>query len=293
MNILITGACGQLGRTFRDISGGYDHKFIFTDVSGEEGVIRLDASDPEAVMEMMRKSDVDVIINCAGYTDVNRAESDAEKAHAVNVRVPAVLAAAAKDADVVLIHISTDYVFDGQANTPYRENDVAGPLNVYAKTKLEGDSAVVESGCRHLILRTSWLYSCYGKNFFKTIEDKASMNPEIKVVIDQTGTPTYAYDLAQAILWIVDEGKLGNTGVYNYSDEGVCSWYDFARAIVRGFGYSCAVRPCRTEDYPSPAVRPAYSVLDKSLFKETFGYDVPHWEDSLALCIKEFSGKEE
>ncbi len=289
MNILITGACGQLGRTFRDLSSGYDHNCLFTDVAEGDGVSALDAADAEAVMDFVRGSRVDVIVNCAGYTDVNRAESEEGKAHRINVDAPAALAAAAKETGAVLIHISTDYVFDGEANTPYRETDEPNPLGVYARTKYEGEKAVRESGCRHIIMRTAWLYSCYGKNFFRTIEGRAAESPSLNVVMDQVGTPTYAYDLAQAVFMIIDDGKLDLTGTYHYSNEGVCSWYDFAKAINRGFGYLCDVRPCRTEDYPSPVRRPAYSVLDKSLFRRTFGYEVPHWEDSLQLCINEYN----
>ncbi len=288
MNILITGASGQLGRTLSDISAGYDHKCFFTDVLPGEGVLHLDVTEESEVLEFMRTHAVDVVINCAGYTDVNKAESDEEKARLLNVHAPEVLASSAAKTGAVLIHISTDYVYDGQASTPYRETDSAGPLNIYAKTKLEGDMAVAGSGCRYLIFRTAWLYSCYGRNFFKTIEDKASKTPGIKVVFDQVGAPTYAYDLALAIFCIIDDGRLDNCGIYHFSDEGVCSWYDFAKAIVRGFGYTCNVQPCRSDEFPSPVRRPAYSVLDKSLFKKTFGYEVPHWEDSLELCIKEY-----
>ncbi len=288
MNVLITGACGQLGRSLMDISRGYDHKCIFTDVLPGEDVHALDVTDATAVMGFMKEHEVDVVINCAGYTDVNRAESDMERAELINARAPEVLASVARETDAVLIHVSTDYVYDGTKNTPYKESDAPGPLGVYGRTKLEGDRAVMDSGCRYIILRTSWLYSCYGKNFFRTIENKASACPEIKVVCDQTGTPTFAYDLALAMFMIIDDGRLDKTGVYHYSDEGVCSWYDFAKAINRGMGYTCNVLPCATADYPSPVRRPAYSVMDKSLFKETFGYEIPHWEDSLAVCINDF-----
>ncbi len=288
MNILITGAGGQLGCALRKISAGYDHNCIFTDVVEGENMIALDATDSEAVRTLMKKHDVDVIVNCAGYTDVGRAEDDLEKARIINAELPAVLASAAKGAEAVMIHISTDYVFDGKANTPYRETDATGPQGVYARTKLEGELAVSGSGCRHIILRTAWMYSCFGKNFFRTVEKKASESAAMSVVCDQAGTPTYAIDLAQAIFWIIDDGKLNHTGIYHYSNEGVCSWYDFAKAINRGLGYTCDIRPCRTDEYPSKVSRPAYSVLDKSLFKETFGYDIPHWEDSLLLCINEF-----
>ncbi len=288
MNILITGAGGQLGRTLKDVSAGYGHECIFTDLIGGEDIFSLDVTDADAVVRFMDLHGVEAVINCAGYTDVNRAESDEEKARLINAEAAGILAAAAKENDAVLIHISTDYVFDGKANTPYAEKDEPSPLSAYGRTKLEGEKAVTESGCRYIILRTAWLYSPYGKNFFKTIEAKASDCPSLNVVIDQVGTPTYAYDLARAIFRIIDEDKLDNVGIYHYSNEGVCSWYDFARAINRGFGYLCDVRPCRSSDFPSPVERPSYSVLDKSLFKRTFGCEIPHWEDSLNLCILEY-----
>ncbi len=288
MKILVTGANGQLGRTLMDLSAGYDHEFIFTSRTAGAGVLPLDAADASAVAGMMKANAVGVIINCAGYTDVAAAESDAEAAYMSNVHLPAALASAAKDSGAVLIHFSTDYVFDGKAHAPYGENSPANPLSVYAQTKLEGDRAVVESGCEYMIFRTSWLYSCHGKNFFRTIEEKASQSPSVNVVDDQVGTPTYAVDLAEAVLRIIDGGMLDRTGLYNYSNEGECSWYDFAKAISGSFGYGCDVRPCRTDDYPSKVRRPAYSVLDKTLFRETFGIEVPEWESSLDRCVEEF-----
>ncbi len=291
MKILITGAGGQLGRILRDISVEFDHECIFTDVVGAGDVVALDVTDADAVMDMMKTHDVDVVVNCAGYTDVDKAESEEEKAYMINAAAPGILAAAAKETGAVMIHISTDYVFGGEANTPYAETDEPSPLGVYGRTKLEGEKAVAESGCGYIILRTAWLYSRYGKNFFKTIEAKAADCPSLNVVVDQVGAPTYACDLARAIFMIIDDGKLGNTGVYHYSDEGICSWYDFAKAINREFGYLCDVRPCRSADYPSPVKRPAYSALDKSLFKKTFGYEIPHWEDSLNMCVRDFLSK--
>lgn len=291
MNILVTGACGQLGLTLRGLSSGYDHKCVFTDVAAGEDVVYLDVTDPKAVREAVAGNEIDVIINCAGYTDVNRAEDEEDKARLINAVAPAVLAGAARENGAVLIHISTDYVFDGNANTPYPEDAPKYPLGAYARTKLEGEQAVLASGCRYIILRTAWMYSCYGKNFFRTIVEKTADLPSISVVNDQTGTPTYAYDLASAIFLMIDDGKLDRTGVYNYSDEGVCSWYDFAKAINRGMGHICDVRPCGTSGFPSKVRRPAYSVLDKTKFKETFGYEVPHWQDSLDLCIAEYYSK--
>ena len=291
MNILVTGACGQLGCTFRELSRGYDFDFIFTDVVDGDGVVALDATDPAAVDKMVSDHKIDVIVNCAGYTDVARAEDDEEKARLLNAVLPGVLAGAAKKSGAMLMHISTDYVFDGKSCVPYDENDAPGPLGAYARTKLLGEQAVRESGCRHMIFRTAWLYSVYGKNFFKTMEDKTSDQPSVKVVIDQVGTPTYAPDLAHAIIYIIENGLLGHEGTYHYTNEGVCSWYDFAKAINRKFGYLCDVQPCHTSDFPSKVQRPSFSVLDKSLFKKTFGLEIPHWEDSLELAVSEYQLK--
>lgn len=289
MNILVVGANGQLGRTFMDLSRGYDFGFIFTDVIGGDGVVELDALDADAVRDVMKKHDVDVIINCAGYTDVNKAEDEEDRARKLNVELPSVLAAAAKKAGAVLVHISTDYVFDGNSSVPYREEDTPVPIGAYARTKYEGEVAVQASGCRYIIIRAAWLYSCYGKNFFKTMEALTSERPSVNVVIDQVGTPTYAVDLADAILYIIDNEMIDKTGLYHYTNEGVCSWYDFAKSINRKFGYLCNVTPCHTDDFPSKVVRPSYSVLDKSLFKRTFGMDIPHWEDSLELAVAEYN----
>ncbi len=288
MNILVTGAFGQLGSAFRKISKGYDEDCFFTSRTGDGEISALDVTDASAVMDFVKEHSIDVIVNCAGYTDVNRAESEKEEASLLNAVVPGILAAAAKETDALLIHFSTDYVYDGESNTPYRENSPAGPLNCYGQTKLDGDMTIAASGCRYMIFRISWMYSIYGKNFFKTIDAKTSEQPCINVVSDQVGTPTYANDLADAVLWIITSGQTDKTGIYNYSNEGVCSWYDFAHAINRKCGNLCEVRPCSSEDFPSPVRRPKYSVLDKSLFKETFGYEIPHWEDSLELCVREY-----
>ncbi|MBR2064795.1 MAG: dTDP-4-dehydrorhamnose reductase [Bacteroidales bacterium] len=289
MNILVVGANGQLGRSIHDASRASENRFIFTDVTAGDEVIALDATDSSAVKHVVGSYDVDVIVNCAGYTDVNKAEAEEEMPRRLNAGLPAVLAEAAKEAGAVLIHISTDYVFDGKSSVPYVEDDVTSPLGVYGRTKLEGERAVADSGCRHIIIRTAWLYSCYGKNFFKTMEALTSSKPSVNVVMDQTGTPTYAPDLADAIMHIIENDMLGCQGIYNYSNEGVCSWYDFAKAICRGFGYMCDVDPCRSADFPSPVQRPSYSVLDKTLFKKTFGYVIPHWEDSLQFAICEYN----
>ena len=285
MKILVTGAMGQLGREISKLADSTEHTYIYTDVRAHEGVAELDVTDAEAVNAAVQG--VDVIVNCAAYTDVNKAESDAEAAHKVNALAPAVLAEAAKAAGAMLIHVSTDYVFDGQANVPYTEDAARNPLGVYGRTKMEGEDAIIKSGCRHLIFRTSWLYSNTGKNFFLTMADKTAEHPTLKVVADQVGTPTYAMDLAELIYNIIDNQMIDKVGIYHFTDEGVCSWYDFAKAICDGLGHLCDVVPCRTVDYPTKAVRPHYSVLDKTKVKETFGIDIPHWRDSLTCCMQD------
>ena len=286
MKILVTGAMGQLGREISKLADSTEHTYIYTDVRAHEGVAELDVTDAEAVNAAVQG--VDVIVNCAAYTDVNKAESDAEAAHKVNALAPAVLAEAAKAAGAMLIHVSTDYVFDGQANVPYTEDAARNPLGVYGRTKMEGENAIVASGCRHLIFRTSWLYSNTGKNFFLTMADLTASKPELKVVVDQVGTPTYAYDLAYLITYIIEENLLDRNGVYNYSDEGVCSWYDFAAEICSLLGHTCRIVPCRSEEYPTPAERPHYSVLDKSKVKRDFGIEIPYWRHSLAMAVQEY-----
>ena len=286
MKILVTGAMGQLGREISKLADSTEHTYIYTDVRAHEGVAELDVTDAEAVNAAVQG--VDVIVNCAAYTDVNKAESDAEAAHKVNALAPAVLAEAAKAAGAMLIHVSTDYVFDGQANVPYREDAARNPLGVYGRTKMEGEDAIVKSGCRHLIFRTSWLYSTTGKNFFLTMSELTASKPELKVVVDQVGTPTYAYDLAYLITYIIEENLLDRNGVYNYSDEGVCSWFDFATEICSLLGHTCRIVPCRSEEYPTPAERPHYSVLDKSKVKRDFGIEIPYWRHSLAMAVQEY-----
>ena len=286
MKILVTGALGQLGREISKLADSTEHTYIYTDVRAHEGVAELDVTDAEAVNAAVQG--VDVIVNCAAYTDVNKAESDAEAAHKVNALAPAVLAEAAKAAGAMLIHVSTDYVFDGQANVPYTEDSVRNPLGVYGRTKMEGEDAIIKSGCRHLIFRTSWLYSTTGKNFFLTMSELTASKPELKVVVDQVGTPTYAYDLAYLITYIIEENLLDRNGVYNYSGEGVCSWYDFATEICSLMGHTCRIVPCRSEEYPTPAERPHYSVLDKSKVKRDFGIEIPYWRQSLAMAVLDY-----
>ena len=295
MKILVTGASGQLGREIMRQSRCSGHTFIFTDlrpgtvdVSGEEfSVAALDITDVDDVAGVMTQ-DVDVIINCAAYTDVNAAETEYDLAERINVQGASVLAEAAAAYDSLLIQISTDYVFDGQVNVPYTEEQIPCPLSRYGMTKMRAEQKIMESGCRYMIFRTSWMYGIYGKNFFLTMDRLTAENPEIKVVSDQTGTPTSAYDLASFIHYIIENDMLDRTGVYNYSNEGTCTWYDFAKEINDLLGHTCRIIPCRTSDFPSPAARPAYSVLDKTKVKETFGVEIPYWRDSLKLVVQEY-----
>lgn len=289
MNILVTGANGQLGNCIRKAAKGSKDNYIFTDVT------ELDITDAEAVATMVKDCGINVIVNCAAYTNVDRAETDVDFAEKLNSMAVDNLAKAVKANDGVLIHVSTDYVFGGsQGNTPRTETEPVNPTGVYGLTKLHGEQAVAESGCRALIFRTAWLYSEYGKNFVKTMLNLTSSKPEIKVVFDQVGTPTYAQDLGDAIVNIIDNRKFdGNEGVYHYSNEGVCSWFDFTKSIAEIAGNTaCDIRPCHSDEFPSPVVRPFYSVLDKTKFKQTFGLHVPYWTDSLKTCIKNIKENE-
>ena len=274
---------GQLGHAVRKLSFGSEHEYVFTDINDSEGVSRLDITDKEAVRGMV--DGADVIVNCAAYTDVNGAEGNEALAMKVNAEAAGILAEAAREAGALLMHVSTDYVFDGKGNVPYDEDAQPSPVNAYGRTKLEGEKAIAASGCRYMIFRTSWLYSDVGKNFYLTMNRLTAEKPELKVVMDQAGTPTNAYDLAFLICHIIETDMLDKTGVYNYSNDGVCSWYDFAREINNMLGHTCRVEPCRTDEFPSPAQRPQYSVLDKSKVKKTFGVEVPHWRESLQLLI--------
>ena len=287
MKIVVTGSLGQLGYELMRQAKESQHTYIFTDVRESELTTSLDITDAEAV-EAFIGDDVDVIINCAAYTDVNRAESDEAMALKINSDAPGNLARAALRADALLIHISTDYVFDGRGYLPYSEDSQTGPLSAYGRTKLSGEKAVEESGCRYMIFRTAWLYSLTGKNFFLTMADLTASKPMLKVVYDQVGTPTYAADLAFLIAHIIEENKLDRTGLYHYTNEGVCSWYDFTKEINDLLGHTCNVMPCRTEEFPTPAARPHYSVLEKKKVRETFGLEIPHWKESLRLAVKEY-----
>ncbi len=287
MNILVTGANGQLGREIRNASAGSAHRFIFTDISQmpELETVYLDITNIDAVRIICASEDIDVIVNCAAYTDVEKAESDISFADLLNHTAAANLAAVACERDATLIHVSTDYVFDGEGNTPYRESDSPSPLGAYGITKFAGERSVMNSGCRYLIFRTAWLYSPYGKNFVRTMARLTATNETVRVVFDQAGSPTYAAGLARLIVKIISDGMLDRTGIYHYTDEGVISWYDLAVAVNRLCGHSCRVLPCHTGEYPSKARRPKYSVLDKTLVKDTFGITIPYWFDSLAECI--------
>lgn len=287
MKILVTGASGQLGCCIRKASLNSEHEFIFTDLRADETTESLDITDADNLLRTVREREVSVIINCAAYTDVNRAESDEVMAYKINEQAPLNLAEAAAAVDGLLIHISTDYVFDGTSCKPYREDMETCPVSVYGRSKLAGEKAIESSGCRYVVLRTAWLYSNYGKNFYKTMIELTAAKPEIKVVADQVGTPTCANDLAEAVVRIIDENLYKENGIYHYSNEGACSWYDFAKEICVGVGHLCDVYPCRTEDFPTPAARPHYSVLDKTKFKTTFGIEIPHWRESMVSCISD------
>lgn len=288
MRILVTGGDGQLGTCLKIASENSGNEYIFTDVDD------IDITDPEAVALGVGCNNFDLIVNCAAYTNVEKAEEQPEFAEKLNAEAVGNLAKAAKDNGCTLIHISTDYVFGGnQGNTPRNESEPTNPTGVYGLTKLHGEQKIAESGCKAIIIRTAWLYSEFGKNFVKTMLTLTATKPELKVVIDQTGTPTYSRDLASAIVDIIDNNKFpGNEGTYHYSDEGVCSWYDFTKEIAELSGHTeCKIEPCSSSEFPSAVVRPSYSVLDKTKFKNTFHIAIPYWKDSLKKCIKNLAGK--
>lgn len=288
MNILVTGAGGQLGKAVRNIADAYRHRCIFTDLTPDGEVLALDVTDPDAVGRFLDGHKVDVVVNCAAYTAVDKAEDDEHNAYRINAAAVGILADAVASRNLTLIHISTDYVFDGQANSPYREDDVPSPLNAYGRTKLEGERLILASGCRHIIVRTAWLYSCNGRNFYNTVVEKTAESSHMNVVVDQVGCPTYASDLAQALFHIIEKGTEGKEGIYHYTGQGVCSWYDFAVAIRDAVGHICRIDPCRSSDYPAKAKRPVYSVLDCSRIKKVFGLDIPHWTESVRMCTMDY-----
>lgn len=295
MNILITGANGQLGNEMRVISKDPTDRYVFTDVNQEEGVetTYLDITDLDAVTRMVKDNDIKVIVNCAAFTNVDAAESAEELAEKLNATAPENLAKAMKAVGGLIIQISTDYVFGKEPyNVPCREDQKGTPTGVYGLTKLHGERKIMESGCDHVIIRTAWLYSEYGKNFCKTMLNLTATKPQLKVVFDQVGTPTYALDLAKAIAVVIEDyktsaaGSYAKTGVYHYSNEGVCSWYDFTKMIAEYAGNTgCDIQPCHSNEYPSPVTRPSFSVLDKTKIKDTFGLKVPYWTDSLKKCL--------
>ncbi len=292
MNILVTGANGQLGNCLRIASNGSKDNYIFTDIADAvvDGIpiSRLDITDADAVRKTVSDNDINVIVNCAAYTNVDAAEDNQDLAKLLNATAVRNLAEAVKANGGTLIHISTDYVFGKEPyNIPCREDQKGTPTGVYGLTKLHGEQAIAESGVKALIFRTAWLYSEFGKNFVKTMLNLTSSKPELKVVFDQTGTPTYAQDLADALFHIIEDRMMdGNEGIYHYSNEGVCSWFDFTKMIAEYAGNTgCDIQPCHSDEFPSKVIRPSYSVLDKTKFKQTFGLKVPYWTNSLRRCI--------
>ncbi len=311
MNILVTGANGQLGNELRIVSCGSEDNYIFTDVneaSPEQiGMLRrlagdtvrtdtrrLDITDLEAVRGMVSSEKVDIIVNCAAFTDVEAAEDRRELAELLNASAPENLALAMKETGGALFHISTDYVFGAEPyNTPCSEDRTGTPTGVYGLTKLHGEQRIIASGCRYVIIRTAWLYSEFGRNFLRTMLRLTAEKPQLKVVFDQAGTPTYARNLAEAILRIISlRGYAEHPGIYHFSDEGVCSWFDFAKAVATYAGRDgCEILPCHSDEFPSRVVRPAYSVLDKTLIKRTFGVRVPYWTSGVRRCVETLEGE--
>lgn len=295
MNVLVTGANGQLGNEIRIVSQNSTDHYIFTDVNQVEGVetLYLDITDREAVRKVVAENKVSAIINCAAWTNVDAAETNEALAEKLNADAPENLAIAMAEVNGFLVQISTDYVFGKEPyNTPCREDQKGTPTGVYGLTKLHGEQKIMASGCQHVIIRTAWLYSEFGKNFCKTMLNLTSTKPQLKVVFDQVGTPTYALDLAKAILVILEDYKketanYSKTGIYHFSNEGVCSWFDFTKMIAEYSGQTeCDIQPCHSNEFPSPVTRPSFSVLDKTKIKETFGIQIPYWTDSLKICIK-------
>jgi dTDP-4-dehydrorhamnose reductase len=297
MTILVTGANGQLGNEMQIVANQSSDKYIFTDVC--DGYEKLDITDLEAIRKAVKENDVKCIVNCAAYTNVDTAESNEALAEKLNAEAPKNLAIAMKEVNGLLIHISTDYVFGGDPyNTPCKEDQKGTPTGVYGLTKLHGEQGIVATNCNYVILRTAWLYSEFGKNFVKTMLNLTATKPQLKVVFDQVGTPTYAYDLAKAISVIIEDYKKESSsynpwasytksGIYHFSNEGVCSWFDFTKMIAEYAGNTeCDIQPCHSEEFPSPVKRPSYSVLDKTKVKETFEIMVPYWTESLKTCIK-------
>lgn len=287
--ILVTGANGQLGNEMRIVAQKCQDRYIFTDVNQVKGLdtINLDITDLEDVRKIASQYNVDVIVNCAAYTNVDKAEEDVTFCTVLNAQAPDNLATVMKEVGGLLIHVSTDYVFGGDPyNTPCKEEQQGTPTGAYGMSKLLGEQAIQSHGGNYVIIRTAWLYSEFGKNFCKTMMNLTATKPQLKVVFDQVGTPTYALDLAKAIAVVIEKFDGSQTGVYHYSNEGVCSWFDFTKMIAEYSGTTdCDVQPCHSDEFPSPVKRPAYSVLDKTKIKEVFGVTVPYWVDSLKQCI--------
>ena len=292
MNILVTGANGQLGNEIRIVSKEASDNYIFTDVCEQEGneTLHLDITDLDAIRQIVKDNDVKAIVNCAAFTNVDAAETSEALAEHLNADAPENLAKAMKEVDGVLIHISTDYVFGKEPyNTPCQETQKGTPTGVYGKTKLHGEQKIIATRCKYVIIRTAWLYSEFGKNFCKTMLNLTATKPQLKVVFDQCGTPTYAYDLALAITDIL---KSPVVGIYHYSNEGVCSWYDFTKMIAEyADNTDCDIQPCHSDEFPSPVTRPSYSVLDKTKIKTTYNITIPYWTESLRKCIANLNNK--
>lgn len=306
MIILVTGANGQLGNEMRIVTRNSKDRYIFTDVvdASEESIamlrklagndiktdtIHLDITNLDDIRKIVKSEGINAIVNCAAYTNVDGAETNQKLAELLNAKAPQNLAKAMKEVGGTLIHISTDYVFGKEPyNTPCREDQKGTPTGVYGLTKLHGEQNILASDCNYIIIRTAWLYSEFGKNFVKTMLNLTATRPELKVVFDQVGTPTYAYDLAEAIVSVLQQKD--KTGIYHFSNEGVCSWYDFTKMIAQYSGHlDCNIQPCHSEEFPSPVKRPAFSVLDKTKIKQTFGITIPYWVDSLSKCITKYT----
>ena len=281
MNILVTGANGQLGNEMRIVSQGSSDSYIFTDVD------ELDITNRDAVMDFVRDNNIKVVVNCAAYTNVDKAEDDEKTAELINAQAVEYLASACKANHATLIHISTDYVFGGnEGNTPRKETEPVNPTGAYGRTKLHGEQAIRKVGCNYLIIRTAWLYSEFGNNFVKTMRKLTAERDKLNVVFDQVGTPTYAFDLASVIFKIIEERRYDEIqDVYHFSNEGVISWYDFAKEICELSGNECDIQPCHSDEFPSKVKRPSYSVLDKTKIKNSLNITIPHWKESLKKCI--------
>lgn len=291
MNVLVLGANGQLGQAVRSASVDSHHHFIFSDVfiGNDNNMMSIDITNLSSLRQVARDNQIDVFVNCAAYTNVEKADEDIETARLLNKEAVKNLAIVAKENDATLIHISTDFVYDGRKASPYVETDEKYPVNGYALTKYEGELEILKTGCKYILFRTAWMFSKYGNNFMKTMIRLTSEREKLNVVYDQVGTPTYAPELANIILKVINENMLDKTGEYNFSNEGSVSWYDFAVAINRACGHHCDISPVSSEEYGSKVKRPSFSVLDKSKVKKTFGVKIPHWLDSLDESIKAFN----